>query len=233
VEVKLLTYRKSLEIELQLISNYPQKVNVVGYDKNNQRYFDRNLVLDKPKITLRFGCPITPNELIVKINSNNSKNLKVIPKLNNLGKPLIFNRKTNEFIDFVKEFCTNYWKYKSQTVYYSRNKNFKVKNLHSIGVDTPARIHKKQHFIEVSRDYFNKMTIPMRVFVLLHEYAHIYMNKNPVSEYEADINGAKLYLKLNYPIIELLYSFTKIFGDNEMSHKRAIAITNFISANDK
>tara|TARA_R110001632_G_scaffold207259_4_gene331284 strand:+ start:9891 stop:10589 length:699 start_codon:yes stop_codon:yes gene_type:complete len=230
--VKLLTYNKSSEVELQLLSNYAQKINVVGYDKNNQKYFDRNVIINEPKITLRFGCPKTPKELFLKINTNSNKDLKVIPNINPLGKSFIFSKKTNEFVDFVQEFCTNYWKYKTQKCFYSRNKTFKIVHYKKISANTPARIHKTKHFIEVGSDYFAEMTIPMRVFVLCHEYAHIYMNDNPLSEFEADINGAKLYLKLNYPIIELLYSFTKIFGDNEMSHKRAVAITNFVKKYD-
>tara|TARA_Y100001938_G_C8053200_1_gene413015 strand:- start:533 stop:1231 length:699 start_codon:yes stop_codon:yes gene_type:complete len=230
--VKLLTLNKPHEVELKLNSNFPQNVNVIGYDKNNQKYFDRNVYLNQPEIKLRFGCPITPNNLYVKINANNKENLKVTPKLNNLGSTFIFDSSTREFVEFIQEFCTNYHKYKAQKTYYSRSKKFKIVHLNTIGETTPARIHKTKHFIEVGKDYFKDISIPMRVFILCHEYAHIYMNTVPENEFEADINGAKLYLKLNYPIIELLYSFTKIFGESPETIKRSIAITNYVKQYD-
>ena len=230
--VKLSTYNKASEVELQIFSNINQSIQIVGYDDKKQRYFDRNVRLNQPKTTLRFGCPITPEKLFVKINSNNYQNLKVVPNLNRLGSSFFLNKKTKEFISFAQEFCTNYWKYKPQKNYYSSDRNFHIAHYNLIGKDTPARIHKTKHFIEVGSDFFSRMTIPMRVFVLCHEYAHIYMNEDPKSEFEADINGAKLYLKLNYPIIELLYSFTKIFGDNEQSIMRAKAITKFVENYD-
>ena len=36
-----------------------------------------NVVLNKPEITLRFGCPITPKELFIRVNSNHSNKFDV------------------------------------------------------------------------------------------------------------------------------------------------------------
>ena len=51
----------------------------------------------------------------------------------------------------------------------------------------------------------------MRMAILLHEYAHYYLNKNPSNESEADINGLKLYLQIGYPKIDIYNVFLNVF----------------------
>ena len=51
----------------------------------------------------------------------------------------------------------------------------------------------------------------MRMAILLHEYSHYYLNKNPSNEVEADLNGLKLYLELGYPKIDIYNVFLNVF----------------------
>jgi len=78
-------------------------------------------------------------------------------------------------------------------------------------VHTPARISQLNGRIEVSAKQFREFTIPMRMAILLHEYSHYYLNKNPSNEQEADKNGLSVYLKLGYPKIDIYNVFLNVF----------------------
>jgi hypothetical protein len=51
----------------------------------------------------------------------------------------------------------------------------------------------------------------MRMAILLHEYAHYYLNKQPSNESEADLNGLNIYLQLGYPKIDIYNVFLNVF----------------------
>ena len=76
---------------------------------------------------------------------------------------------------------------------------------------TPARISKSNGRIQVSKKQFDKYTVPMRMAILLHEFAHFYLNENIDDETEADLNGLLIYLGLGYPRIEGYEAFLQVF----------------------
>jgi hypothetical protein len=47
--------------------------------------------------------------------------------------------------------------------------------------------------------------------ILCHEFSHFYVNKNPESEIQADINGLRIYLALGYPRIDAYNVFLNFF----------------------
>lgn len=123
--------------------------------------------------------------------------------------------KLKEYIRFIQQFCYNCGVLavndpkKASNFYHSDGKNFWIKYLPVIinaetgqEEDTPARIAQDGSFIEVSQKYFINYTVPMRMAVLLHEYSHPFINKNPNDETEADLNGLFIYLALGYPRME-------------------------------
>lgn len=230
-QIHLPTNSRPCEVELILYSNTPQSLRIVGYDNKKERYFDRNVItVGNNPMVIRFGCPISPKTMNVVVSGGQ---VKVASKLNSLQDHIQINPKVIEYVDFVKEFCGNYDKYPPIQKYKSRSGKYCVKHVPSIigssgASGTPARIHKTEHYIEVSNDWFREFTIPMRVFVLCHEYSHVYLNRNPLDEKEADLNGAKLYLQMGFPVIELIYSFTKVFGDSPQTRERARLIVNWL-----
>lgn len=234
--LKIQTEFKKCEVELTIYAQKKEQIRIVGFDKFNERYFDRNVdVLSNPTI-LRFGCPIAPETLFIKCVSTNGNQvpLKLSAKLNSVKDSIIWSEDVREYCEFIKEFCKNIKLYPAKKDYTSVSGKYKIKHspyiLDSNGGKsvTPARIHKTQHFIEISNEWFTSMTIPMRVFVLTHEFSHVYLNSDPLDEHEADLNGAKLYLKMGFPVIELIYSFTKIFGDSPETRNRAQSIINYL-----
>jgi len=135
--------------------------------------------------------------------------------------PLKASKKTKSFIKFAQEFsdeCGYLSASPNGDTYKSNNGKFRIDYFdiirsHQTGkvVMTPARISQISGKIEVSAEQFRKYTIPMRMAILLHEYAHYYLNKNPSNESEADINGLKLYLQIGYPKIDVYNVFLNVF----------------------
>lgn len=95
---------------------------------------------------------------------------------------------------------------------------------------TPARISQTDGRIEVSQRQFREMSVPMRMAILLHEFSHFYVNKNPESEIQADINGLRIYLALGYPKIDAYNVFLNVFKttENPETLKRFHYLDNFI-----
>jgi hypothetical protein len=137
----------------------------------------------------------------------------VLPKTN-------FTKKTQAFVKFAQEFCDEcgYISASPQgDIYKSNNGRFRIDYFDKIRkpngevVKTPARISQISGKIEVSAEQFRVMTIPMRMAILLHEYSHYYVNKDPSNEIEADLNGLNIYLKLGYPKIDIYNVFLNVF----------------------
>lgn len=134
---------------------------------------------------------------------------------------LPMSRKTSAFVKFAQEFsreCSYLDASAKGVPYYSDNGKFRIdyfdvirskKNGKPIG--TPARISQVTGKIEVSKEDFFRYSVPMRMAILLHEYSHFHINKNPSSEIQADINGLKIYLSLGYPRIDAYNVFLNVF----------------------
>ncbi len=114
---------------------------------------------------------------------------------------------------------------------------FEIKYLDSIidgGVDqiTPARIGILDKIIDVSKEKFLPMTVPMRLCILFHEFSHLFLNKDMRDEVEADLNGLKIYLGLGYPRIEAHETFLHTFYQvqSDVNYDRYQRIVDFIDA---
>ena len=84
-----------------------------------------------------------------------------------------------------------------------------------MAINTPARIGHNTGIIEVAKCKFDNYTIPMRMMILLHEFAHKY--KNPKiglkisNEFGADINALYIYLGCGFSKIDAITVFAKVF----------------------
>ena len=124
------------------------------------------------------------------------------------------------------------------------DKEFKIKYFTIISDNgrissTPARIGHSTGIIEVSKTHFDKYTIPMRMAILLHEYAHKYLNplsNLPISdEIGADINALYIYLGLGYSKVDAIYVFINVFlkSQSEGNMQRMRKIMNYIAKFEK
>lgn len=150
-----------------------------------------------------------------------------------------FSKKTQSFIKFAQEFCDEAGYISASPkgdVYKSNNGRFRIdyfdaiRNVSGKILRTPARISQVNGKIEVSAEQFRTFTIPMRMAILLHEYSHYYLNKNPSNEIEADINGLNIYLKLGYPKIDIYNVFLNVFktAPSEGNKSRYERLDNFV-----
>lgn len=98
-------------------------------------------------------------------------------------------------------------------------------------VNTPARIGEISGLIEFSQKAFVGMTVPMRMVIGLHEFAHFWLNQNGSSEIEADKNALLIYLGLGYPRIEAYQAFLETFAGapTPQNQERAALIEDFIT----
>lgn len=98
-------------------------------------------------------------------------------------------------------------------------------------VPTPARIGWDSLIIEVSKADFLGYTIGERMVILLHEFAHGYLNKEKANEIEADVNALKIYLPEGYPRIEAFKAFLTVFAGSptEQNEERSVVIDDMIS----
>ena len=78
---------------------------------------------------------------------------------------------------------------------------------------TPARISQQTGIIEVSKKDFLEYTIPMRMAILLHEFAHFYLNEIMEDEIEADKHSLNIYMALGYPRIDAYNVYLDVFAN--------------------
>lgn len=98
-------------------------------------------------------------------------------------------------------------------------------------VTTPMRTNADNGIIEVGKKSIIKYTVPMRVAILLHEFAHFYLNNKPEDEKEADFNALLIFLCLGYSKIAAYKAFVEVFkkADSPLNREREAEIKKFIN----
>lgn len=226
-------------LNFKVTADKPMVLRVKGYDANsvhpNTVFFDRDFgmpgALVKGSFAVKAPMPLTPSKLNLiafdKISGSQAgiriEELKVSP----LDKRLtIFNTPDDyEFFRFLELFVKAAG-YNPVGTYFSKNKKFRIKysdviyNEEGKPLTTPARVMRANGFMEFSRPQFQKMTIPMRMFIGLHEYCHFRLNTR--KENEADNYALQIYLGMGFPRSEAMYAFTKVFKPVNPVHEKAL-----------
>lgn len=249
------------QLSVTVESKHPVRLHVVAANpqKAAAKYADFNAVVDGKKVfELRF--PVSPKQLVVAIfNVENGDmpygddptfditNVKV-EKLKTYD--VWWNQDTSNFYKFAVEFAQNAGILsagdKKPHIYRSDDGKFTIDYYNDIYdkkekkyLSTPARIGHNSGVIEVSKAKFMSYTIPMRLVILLHEFAHKYLNPKidrPISyETGADIQGLYVYLGKGWSPIEAHHAFLKVFktSNNKENHKRYKILRDFIDKYDK
>lgn len=218
---------EQMTLSINVVVAQPIKVRLKVYDaeKSKTVFTNRYKTIDKFfKFFVRL--PLTPNRLVIELSDfNGNQNLSNILKVTNVEK-LGLQKRMDEvditnysvmcFVDFAQRFSFNA-SYLEPNNYVSEECGFKIEYLDTIidnngkELKTPARISKHNGRIQVSKKLFNSYTVPMRIAILLHEYAHYYLNENIDDEVEADLNGLLIYLGLGYPRIDGYEAFLTVF----------------------
>jgi hypothetical protein len=163
--------------------------------------------------------------------------LKIFPLKRKLSAFNHANTTIKNFINFAEEFSSKAGYISANgSVYMSDDGFFRIDYLNDIkdatgkSLKTPARISRSEGIIQISKEKFDKDTIPMRMIILCHEFSHFYLNGNMSSETEADLNALVIYLGLGYPRIDAYNVFTKVFytAPSEQNKARMKIIDSFI-----
>jgi hypothetical protein len=243
---------------VNVVNNTPNPIEICveAFDprKPNTYYYKRKVkVEDEFPFDLKF--PISPKVLGIKIYNRANGNAKdgsdksfKVTKFEPAPlktSPLWMSKKDQSFINFAKQFAENAAILKSgvrkPAIYRSNDSNFEIDYFDQIldrktgkPVNTPARIGHKTGIIEVSKKDFITYTVPMRMIILLHEYAHKYKNgeiDRPIEdETAADVNALAMYLSMGFSEVEAQRAFLTVFSgaNNKMNEKRYLILNEFI-----
>jgi len=240
---KVNTKNRELKLKVNIETKKPSIVRIIGYDptKPNTKYFDitkgnkQTPLKGINSVTLKM--PVSPKVLHVKVFDKNNPNGSDVGIQKNkvyvhdlLQKGLNTERGYKEsFMQLPRKIAEGAG-YIPTDAYYSGDKyNHLIVVSDNIlhretnkPMPTPARVSTNQGVVEISTDYLRDYTVPMRMFIICHEWAH-HVTKSS-NEFIADSKGVELYLKQGFPEIEAMYAFTKVFDDefvNAEKEKRA------------
>jgi len=88
------------------------------------------------------------------------------------------------------------------------------------GSTTPARCNRRTGEILINDSRWSKIEPAHRVFILLHEYAHIALNSS--DEFEVDKLAHKIYLERGYPLTESVRALSKVLTGSSESHVQRV-----------
>jgi len=256
LEINIKTNRQEFTLVVTLITDSEQDLRIILKDTDlpNTLYTNRILTING-KRTILIQVPLCNINAKLIIYNEKTKN---IPKYSDgtfrlVDKPfmiplekrydLIDYNETGlaSFLKFAQKFCINAGWMRTGN-YRSDDGRYFIEFLPDIisseppylPLNTSSRIAKDNGVIQVSQVQFEPMTVPMRLVILCHEFAHYFVNKNIEDETEADLNGLNIYLGLGYPRIDAKNAFIDAFmgADYHMNMERMQVIQDFIDHYD-
>lgn len=228
-------------VELKVEVYKPCTLRVVAFDslRNETVYFDRTFKPTKQIEEMQIKMPQNRKNTTVMVFCDVKEGaFKIVSskKRKLIQYPQCYKRKeTREFIAFAQEISSRF-PYLNNGRYFSKNRNFEIEIYGEIsGTGTPARIHNGTGVIQMSKAKMGNNTVPMTMAILLHEYSHFFENQVQVDEIEADLNALRIYMGLNYPIMESHKTFTEVFdhSDTPQNRERYDYIYAFVDQFDK
>jgi len=244
--------QRPMDIRYTLESKVPKNVlKTVVYDaESKDLILERVDVVPQGSKVVILKLPLTGKKTIIETFSKQyGRRALGFDKTFEIPRPQILPLKTwnvdlgsgdKEYMNFIKKFVVDLPKLPADgKLRRSPSGRFKIvlkDKLTSYAGDvlpTPCMIGKKTGTIEVSKDYFLKMSQSQRIATLTHEYGHFY--KNPLmnldigDEVGADLNGMTIYVGNGFHLAEYDNAFKKVFthADTEQNRERAKLIKDF------
>lgn len=213
--VRIKTNFKPISLSINVGTSLENKLIITAFDSELEStfLFNREARPESNK-TYLFGIPKTGEFLDVLIYSVNPNiefdvnEIIVNPISEYKAVNLFVDEKTKKFQDFIKDFSFNFSELKLG-IHSDKDNLFQIEILPEI-IDTPTRIGEISNKIQISRVDFINRTVSQRSLMSCHEYAHNYLNEDPDSEFEADVNGLQVYLSMKYPVIEAYNTFLSL-----------------------
>ncbi len=234
----------TLVVKVSTASRQNLRVILADTDYQNTQYTNRNIIVNGV-VTFYINVPlcndnaklIIYNDDIGNIPSQSDNTFRLLdyfPIPLEKRFDLIDYKETGlaSYLSFCQRFCLTAGWIPTAT-YRSDDFRYQVQYLSDIlssdypyqPLNTSARICKDDGVIQVSQKQFESMTVPQRMIILLHEYAHFFVNDNIDNETEADLNGLAIYLGMGFPRIDAQNIFTdSFFGAPSMENKHRMEI---------
>lgn len=224
------TNNRKLTLSVKIYCEEKCRFSIIAEDlKPNSRYVDREIdVVGNRTIELKF--PVSPKKIRIRITSTKDNFKKPNFIVNIEEKELttyniFLDNTAQEFLKLAIPFCqicgfTNVGK--GGRIFSVPDRKFNIRYMDKIRdyqtgqvFNTPARVGHQTGIIEISKEKYDKYTIPMRLIILLHEFSHKYRNEKiglPIShEIGADINALYIYLGLGFSKVDAIYVFANVF----------------------
>jgi len=220
--------KKRFRIRIGIRAFTPFHLGIKAYDatRYNTHYFRRKVPFRSSDFQegeayreIIIPMPISPETLSVELIDKYSKNDNAFQvekfKVEEMPPAKIWaEQHMHDFIKFAENFSQKAG-YVKTGFYHSPDYQFLIHYLPQIKgqlgevMVTPARTHRVTGRHQVAQDLFKRFTVPVRLFILLHERQHFTLPTR--QEKPADLAALKLYLDLGYPTIEAVYAATKVF----------------------
>ena len=245
----------TLVIAIESKGDVKLKITASDDKKPMTFFYNRNIVVNGQR-EIQLKMPISPKILIVEIynvevgrydndEDGSFRIVKFEPKKLKQN-PVWLKPEDTSFMRFAKQFSENASILsagdKKPSIYRSDDAKYTIDYYDKIRdkktgkvVSTPARIGHTTGIIEVSKHDFMQYTVPMRMVILLHEYAHKYKNpkigKQISDEVAADINALSMYLSEGFSEVEAHRAFLTVFkgSDNAQNTRRYLILKDFIA----
>lgn len=251
----LSNYEK-LTLKLTIKTSKPERMRIIVKDaKKPNTYYTNRVAMVNGTQSFFIKMPISPQKCLIQVYNEKRGNLRkgedqsfkieskqVLPLNEQLHIHKWKNPLIKSFVKFAQQFSNNAGILPAGgAVYQSDDRRFKIVYLDRI-IDeqgkvrqTPARINQDKGIIEIAQSKFIHYTVPMRMMILMHEFAHFYMNGRMADEIEADLNALIIYLGIGYPRIEAYQAWTQVFANADTPGNRARlkVIDNFIEKFDR
>lgn len=215
------TLQKSCALRITLHAKHKTRVVLEGIDAHQKHtaFFKRERVC-KGKTVLQVNLPLSPSKLLVKVASD----AQVEVQLNLIALPLRerveISEETADFIDFAIDFCLHASYLPTNQIYTNELGEFSIEYVPRLfsaeGVElpfSPAKVHRGTGHITINSTLFRTYTLPMRAFIVFHEWFH--HHRDTSNETEVDIYALQVYLALGFPKLEVINATAGLFEDKE------------------
>lgn len=85
---------------------------------------------------------------------------------------------------------------------------------------TPARCNRRTGEILINDSRWPKIEPLHRIFILLHEYAHVVLNSS--DEFEVDRLAHKMFVEMGYPLTESVRALSQVLTGTSQSHVQRV-----------
>lgn len=239
------SFTLSITISCKGKKNFRVWTEEVG--KPNSKYSDRVVNVEE-KRSIFISFPVSPKKVFIGIANAEAPNDKDF-EIQMIETPLRdydiwIDEQTKEFLQLAISFsqqCGFQQATDNGRLFTNPSGTFNIKYYNVIRdnesgqiLNTPARIGHKTGIIEIAKVKYDLYTIPMRMMILLHEFAHKY--KNPKiglkisDEVGADINALYIYLGMGFSKIDAICVYANVFlkAQTQSNIERMRKIMNYI-----